>query len=341
MKNTLYLIVFLILASCQQEINEISGTEPGPNTNNNSSELTLKLRNIASSDGSIDDFIDFSPCFSIMFPFQVEVDDDLFTVATEDDYQLVRDAIAINGDDEVELIFPVTIQQRDFTEITISDDDDFEDLQEDCEVEIANNGAPITCINLNYPIEISTFNTRLQIINTINISNDMQLLDLIDNIDDDEFYEIAYPITVVSSGTDITINDDDALEDIVDSCVEDDVSDDSDDIAVFFDDDSYIIENFTNAGVDQTADFDGFTIEFEDDDNSMVVENENNPPPIEISGVYTITNEAFIIITLDFTGSSLFEQLDAPYRVISFTESRIVMRRLNDPSTRLVLIEED
>lgn len=341
MKRWTHIVLLLILGTaCQDEFEEITTADDIPDTNTAVSGITTLLSNNTAFNGAIDDFIDFSPCFSIQFPYQVSVDNTIITLSSSNDYAVVENAIQASGYDELEIIFPITIIYSDYTVINVADESTYEDLQEECEEDVFMNGSPQDCLEFNYPITVNVFDASNNQLAAVTLVNDESFFDFLDDLEDNQLYALEYPLVVTINGGSLTLNNDDELEELLEECIEDD-NDDNDEIEVLFDEDEFIIESFINNGVDETSDFTNFTLEFENDDNSIEVENDVNPPVTDITGSYILTTNQNTSLQLTFENSALFDRLETTYRVISYTEYRIVLRDESNVDTRLVLFIDD
>ena len=141
MKNlkliTAFIISFALFTSCQDEVDSENGQNPNPNvtTNTANSMTTLNLERTSMFDGSFDDFLDDTSCSAILLPVTANVNGTQVTIVTESDYQLVLDIIGqFNTDeDDVEFQFPISVMLSDYTEVTVTNEAEYEALVDACE----------------------------------------------------------------------------------------------------------------------------------------------------------------------------------------------------------------
>jgi hypothetical protein len=193
------------------------------------------LQRTAQNDGSDDNIIDNASCLDIELPVTVNVNGLEITVDSEEDLELIEEIFDEFDDDidELEIFFPITIILADFTEVTISNFDELEDLAEDCAGENEDDD-DIECADIQYPIEASIFDTNNELIGTLSIDDDEELYLFIEDLDDTQIVTIGFPISVMlSDGTVIEASNLDDLEEILDNadddCDEDDDNDYNDD----------------------------------------------------------------------------------------------------------------
>jgi len=225
--------LFLLHTSCREEESEFLVASPGESLEANSAIANL-LQNTSMNDGSDDNIIDGSSCFSIELPVTVNVNGLEIIVGSEQDLDLIEHVFDEFDDDDniLEIEFPITITLSDFTQVTINNFDEFEDIAEDCNEDEQDDD--IECVDIKYPITASTFNSKNELISTVTISNDKELYTFIEDLDEDLIVNVSFPITVIlSDGTELQASDLDELEAIIrngkDDCDEDDDNDFDDD----------------------------------------------------------------------------------------------------------------
>jgi hypothetical protein len=231
---TLILVTSLVVTSCRKEESEFIQAPQDQILQANSAVADL-MRRTAMNDGSNDNIVDQANCFSLVYPFTVVVNGTELTVNSEEDLDTVEDILDEfdDDDDTIEIEFPIIIVLSDFTEVAINSLDEFEDYVDDCggENEFDDD---IECLDFVYPITASVFNSNNELIDTITINSDRDLYFFVDELDDDDFVRIEFPITVVlSDGTEVSVSNLDDLEDLIDDfdddCDEDDDYDYNDD----------------------------------------------------------------------------------------------------------------
>jgi hypothetical protein len=229
----LFLALFLVY-SCRTEEIQLIETPPEEALEINSVVANLMMR-ISMNDGSGDNIIDHANCLDIVLPITVIVNGIEVIINTEDDFDIIEDIIDEfdNDTDTIEILFPITIILSDFTQVVINNSDELNNYASQCNGENEEDD-DIECIDFQYPITASVFNTNNELIETIIIENDEDLYDLIEELDEDTIITINFPITVTLwDGTEIIINDmielQTVIENAMDQCDEDDDYDHNDD----------------------------------------------------------------------------------------------------------------
>lgn len=230
----LVLSSLIFFSSCRTE-DEVIIDPPIRESLMANSELADLLNRTALKDGSIDNIIDRASCLSVELPINVTVNGISIVINDDDGYNDIED-IFDDFDNDVDTIiisYPITIIQNDYSRLTINSDSELAALASTCQPdnEIDDD---IECIDFKYPFSASVFNQNNEVINTINITNDNELYDFIDDLDDFVAVSINFPITVIlSDGTEVTISN---LQDLQreieladDTCDEDDDNDYFDD----------------------------------------------------------------------------------------------------------------
>ena len=147
----------IILGSCQKEHEELPQSNEEQTIMANSATASL-IERAASKDGSFDNVIDGTPCFSIQFPYTVYANGMDIAVEAMDDIPLAKElagALQVGGN-VFEIIFPVTITYSDFSEVTVNSRPHFEELVAECK---GNGTEVIKCVDFVYPMTLFTFDT--------------------------------------------------------------------------------------------------------------------------------------------------------------------------------------
>ena len=227
------LSIVLLNLSCRQEEFEYFPPIDEPNLAN--SMVADLLERTALNDGSIDNIIDRSNCFTVKLPVDVTANGTDFLVDTEDDYANIEAIFDASDDDTdvLEIQFPITIILSDFTEVAIADQAEFDSFSSGCNGENVPDD-DIECLDIQYPITASIFNQTTEAFDNLSITSDAQLYDFIDDLESDDVVNIAFPINVIlADGTETSIGNLIALEQVIDdakdSCDEDDDYDFNDD----------------------------------------------------------------------------------------------------------------
>ncbi|MBQ0786378.1 MAG: LamG domain-containing protein [Oceanihabitans sp.] len=230
----LFLLFLMLFSACQEEVVEI--TEPdNEETIASNSNLANLMRNVASNDGSRDNIIDYANCLEVALPVTVTANGVTITIESITDYdalETILDAFT-NDDDDVEITFPITIIFNDYSELVINSQTELEAQIENCNDEDEEDD-DIECIDFQFPITISMYNTDFQVIDTVTINDDEALYAFIENLEGGVLASINFPVTMVLANGDTVVVENNsemeaAIEAAEDACDEDDDYDWNDD----------------------------------------------------------------------------------------------------------------
>ena len=225
----------LMLMSCQQEVVDV--TVPAEaEALVASSTLTSLVASTSIKDGSVDNIIDKANCLSVDLPVTVVVNGVEIIIDSKEDFAVIE-AIFNEFDDDIdhlEIIFPIKIILSDYTEMIINNREELIELAQQCNGENEQDD-DIECIDFQYPISFSIYNTQFQVIDVVTIENDAQLHRFIKRVRQGEvFASINFPVTMVlADETTVVVNNNrelqSTIEEAKDACYEDDNNDYHDD----------------------------------------------------------------------------------------------------------------
>ncbi len=228
MKFKIGLLLFILgFSSCRtEEIELIQANEDEVLVAD--SNAALLVQRTASNDGSIDNIIDRANCFEIIFPYSVNANGQLITLNSNADFAIVE-CVFDETDDDIDALsinYPVTIRFPDFSEIQVNTIDDLTNFSNSCNGEnIVDDD--IECIDFQFPVIASIFNSNSELLDTLSLESDSQLYNFVVNIDENDIVGINFPINVtLADNSTILINDINALEiaitNAINACDEDD-----------------------------------------------------------------------------------------------------------------------
>ncbi len=229
------LVMFLIFfESCRKEDFELIEPPKDKVITSNSVTSSLILKTL-SNDGSSDNILDKSNCFNIKLPVTIEANGNALNITSKRDYSIVE-YLFDDDDDDIDVVninYPITLIQEDFTEVTINNSNEFNTYSNKChgENELDDD---IECLDFQYPIQASTFNKNNELIESITFVSDYEFYTFIKNLSNDDVTTLNFPITIkLSNDSLVTINTITELETIINShkndCDEDDDYDYNDD----------------------------------------------------------------------------------------------------------------
>tara|TARA_R110000868_G_scaffold88088_5_gene245789 strand:- start:1499 stop:3262 length:1764 start_codon:yes stop_codon:yes gene_type:complete len=225
------LFALLFITSCQNEVIDVTKpTEAEALVAD--SPLTELISSTAKMDGSKDNIIDQASCMSVELPVTVVANGLEITIDSEEGYNVIKAIFDEFEDDSdnLDIVFPITIVLADFSEVVIENRQALENLIANCQGENQPDD-DIECIDFQYPISFSVYNTQFQVIDNVTIENDRQLFKFIRRVKNGEvFASLDFPVTMVlADGTTIEVHNNLELQNAIgeakDSCDEDDNND--------------------------------------------------------------------------------------------------------------------
>lgn len=267
----------LMLTSCQDEVIEITPPEESEALVAEST-LTSLISSTSIMDGSSDNIIDQASCISVELPVTVIVRGIEITIDSTEDFQVIEALFneLDDDDDTLDIIFPITIILSDHEEVVIESQEALAELIDECSDENEDD-EDIECIDFQYPISFSVYDTDFQVINVINLENDRQLYKFIKRVRNAEvFASLNFPVTMeLADGTEIVVNNNEelqsAIEEAKDACDEDDDNDYGDDDFTKERLDEYlqicpwVVYEFERNNQDNTAEYKDYALNFRTD----------------------------------------------------------------------------
>jgi hypothetical protein len=346
MKTLLLLPFFalLLFTSCQEEVLEVTPPVNESETITATSELTSLMSKTSIMDGSKDNIIDKASCLAIELPVKVVVHGLEISVDSIEDYKVIEAVFDEfeDDDDNLEFIFPITIIKSDYSEIVIANREVLHDLIENCQGENEPDD-DIECIDFQYPISFSVYNSDFQVINTIKIEDDRQLYRFIKRVREGEvFASLNFPVTMaLADGTTVEVRNNKQLQETIeaakDACDEDDDNDHNDDDFTKERLDTYLIKcpwlvnEFKRNAASLTDAYFDYAINFKED--GLVVMRARNGDVVTGTWSTRITDRgALLKMTFenlaDFTLEwYIYEIEEGKIKIYEEGGSRIIMKR--------------
>ena len=205
MKYFMYVVMLLVLGACQKE--ELTVVQaPDEESFIQDAQLKSLIMGVVSHDGSFDDIVDDSSCFSINFPYICYYGGREYEVNSIEDLS--------NFDEGAILIpkFPITITFADYISAEVPNAKVFDNFKIACA-----NGTlfdeSITCVDISYPVDISVYNTVTSNFETISFLHDKQTYQTIEEMDENLIANIQYPIEILlPNDVVLTIESNDVLK---------------------------------------------------------------------------------------------------------------------------------
>ncbi len=203
MKINLYikflLVCILLTLSCQTEKHEVL-TEEDQQSFTEGSEFYSLVERASMHDGSWDDELDESPCFSISFPYQVVVQGVDVRIASAADLNFILENISNAGMQEFSFRFPLTLTWSNYENLSVSSVEELAELKQACLNDIATNNLPITCVEMDFPVKLFAYNLNTQNTSTVNAANKKQLYIFLQNNHPNEVLSFDYPLNLSFQG---------------------------------------------------------------------------------------------------------------------------------------------
>ncbi len=331
----LFNLILFIFSSCQEETEQItpplSGNVILPN-----SEVAHLIQRIALNDGSSDNIIDHSSCTTLEFPFTVRVNGQEIEIASKEDFTTVERIIDEfeNDNDRVSIVFPVTVTLADHTQRIINENEALQNIIDQCTE--GGHDEDIECVDFQYPLTFSVYNSNNQLSDVLAINNDQELFDFFDTREKDDLVAFKFPIIIIlSGGEEITMNNNDQLrafiENAIDDCDEDDDNDHNDDDA---DNSGFNAALTTGAweisyffdGTDETGVFADFVFTFNADGTATAAHGVSST-----NGTWkSYGDQGFLELGLDFGSETPLDNIQEDWELIEFSDATIKLKDVNE-----------
>ncbi|MGJ8743288.1 hypothetical protein [Polaribacter sp.] len=326
--------------SCQSEENTEVGTNP--NANSATSTTASNYERAAMNDGSDDDFLDGNACTELLFPLTATVNGQQITLLSKLDLAVVLEIMGQFNDDSdaVTFNFPISVRASNYTEATINSQSEFDALKQECEDAEAQGKDAISCIQIDFPVTMLTYDISLEQTGSLVIQSEQQLYTFMTGLQSDELFSVNYPINAtLSSGTTVQITSDAEFQSAISDCVQ--VEDEKEEAAnlaseveVVLSNSKFKVESFITAGVDTANDYADWSIEFTND-LKVVAKNTVNATLGEISGTYGVSSETEAFVNIDFANNTAVSALGNDWVVSAYSNTLITLKSKIDASITL------
>lgn len=312
-----------VVTSCQKEEDVIIDPTDNSESFNGASNFAASLLSATQNDGSVDNLIDGTSCFSLDFPVDVVANGQQVTLNSISDLQLVEAIFNqfIGDTDVLDLVFPLTLISEDFSEQVVNDLASFNSLVANCANNISDD---LSCLDFQFPITGTLYNAANEQTGTLSINNASEWFNFLSGLSSDVYVAINYPITVLVSGAAATINSNTELTDLFNqtdcsnsggnttAVIEDELTDGVWYVTYFFDD------------YDETSDFNGYAFTF-NTDGSAVADN-----GMQTTGSWsTYMDSGVEKLDLNFGTMDPLEELQDDWEIISVSSDEIKLRDIS------------
>ncbi|MEM7087468.1 MAG: hypothetical protein AAF489_14875 [Bacteroidota bacterium] len=187
MKKYLVLIIVFALACQKEELTVVQDQEEKSFLEDR--QLVNLIQSVSSHDGTFDDLVDQSSCFSINFPYEVLLNGETFAITS------INDLLVIKPTDEVTPVFPIALTTANYIEIDVENEDAFANYVFSCANGMMYDDR-ITCVDFSYPISISLYNRDETTFETIIYNHDKETFEGLELFEEGTLATIQFPIRI-------------------------------------------------------------------------------------------------------------------------------------------------
>ncbi len=199
-------MLFALFACQEEEFTVVESKEDAIGVDEDR-QLTSLMKLVSSHDGSFDNVVDDSDCFSINYPYMCSYNGELYTVNS------VEDLAPFNMYDELIPEFPITMTLANYIEVEVPNLNAFETLISQCQNGQLFNER-ITCIDFVYPISVAIYNTETTNFDTLIFNHDRDTFTSLDLINENTVASVNYPVKMTTNtGLILTFNSNEELKD--------------------------------------------------------------------------------------------------------------------------------
>ena len=333
-------MAILGFTSCQSEESTEVGTNP--NANSSTSPTASNYERAAMNDGSSDDFLDGNACTELLFPLTASVNGQQITIISKFDFSAVLNIMAeLNDDDDTVVFnFPISVRTSSYTEVVLNNQAAFDALKEACESAASQGNDAISCVDINFPVTMLTYNVRVEQTGSVVLQSEEQLYAFMTGLQTDALFSVSYPIAAtLSNGTSIQVNSDSEFQNAISECVqfeeeEDQAAETADEVEAILSGAKFKVETFVTEGVNTANDYADWSIEFTND-LKVVAANVVNPALGEIEGTYTVSSETEAFVSIDFASNTAVSALGNDWVVSAYSSTLITLQSKTDAAVTL------
>ena len=194
------LITFMVIGISCQSSDEPEILQEASRSLTKNSRLVHDLINVSISKGFKDDILDDFPHAKTIFPVNIRVNEQSFTIAGPNGFQIIKAVkdVFSTDDDIVHFGYPITLKFNDYSEKVLENKNQFDLLREEYLNTSVNGG--IVCVRLIYPIDLMFFNEVSGDSGIKVIESDQQLYEVLNNLLASDLIEIKYPVSLKIAG---------------------------------------------------------------------------------------------------------------------------------------------
>lgn len=180
--------ILVVLIGCQKEELKIIESDDEASI---MEDIVLKgmILGVVAHDGSVDDVVDNSDCFSIDFPYVCFYNGHPYNVYSVEDLAIFTENDSLRPD------FPVNITFANYETIKVPSLNVFTSLINQCADGILFNNI-INCVDLIYPVSLSVYDPQTSNFETLVFNEDKETFLAVENFNENTIVTINYPIQI-------------------------------------------------------------------------------------------------------------------------------------------------
>lgn len=338
--TVLAITAILGFTSCQSEESEQVGTNP--NANSSTSPTASNYERAAMNDGSDDDFLDGNSCTELLFPLSATINGQNITILSKLDFSAVLNIMGEFNDDSdaVSFSFPLSVRTSNYTEVTLNTQSEFDALKQECENAESQGKSAISCINIQFPVTVLTYNIALEQTGSVVVQSEKQLYTFMTGLEASELFAVNYPINAtLSNGTSVQINSDTEFQNAISECVKfedekDEAANTADEVEAILSGTKFKVETFITAGVNKANEYADWSIEFKND-LKIVAKNVINATLGEVEGTYKVSSETEAFVNINFASNTAVSALANDWVIDTYSNTLITFKSKTDASVTL------
>lgn len=340
-KITLFTLTLVLgFTSCQTEENEEIGSNP--NTNSSTSQTASNYERAAMNNGSEDDFLDGNACTELLFPLTATVNGQQVTLLSKLDFSSVLNIMGEFNDDSdtVTFDFPISVKTSNYTEVTVNNQTEFDALKQECENAQSQGEDAISCVEIDFPITILTYDIALEQTGNVVLQSENQLHTFITGLQQDELFSVDYPINAtLSNGTSVEVNSDIDFQNAISECVQfEEEKEESAEVAAeveaILTGTKFTVESYIVASVDTANDYVNYTIEFTND-LKLIAKDIVNTTTSNIEGTYSVSSETDVFLNTSFASGTAVSALGQDWVVTTYSNTLVHLKSKTDATVTL------
>lgn len=334
------LTIIFGFTSCQSEEDTEVGTNP--NANSSTSPTAQNYERAAMNDGSNDDFLDGNACTELLFPLTATVNGKNVTLISSLDFSAVLTIMGEFSDDsdQVSFNFPIRVRTSNYSEITVASQSDLNALKEECESAEEQGKSAVSCIDIQFPILMLTYDINLEQTGNVVVQSEESLFNFMSTLESTQFFAVDYPISAtLSNGVTVEIENDAAFKNAISDCVQfedekQEAADAKTEIAAIMSNAKFKVESFVTANIETASDYANWSIEFTND-SKIEAKNTVNAALGEIEGTYSLSSETEVFLNLTLENNTALSALNNDWVVDTYSATMVSLKNRTDASMTL------